>query len=209
MMAKSPRVVAELGRPETPDETAARKAAASHAYRSSQTMRNLLVALGVTLIVVLAIVWSVPRGSYDDPAEIDVVAAAQTASATAGGTLIVPEVPEAWRANSARMEGAMWRVVYAPDDDPGYIRVAQLIDAEPTAAAALVGGVAPTGTITVDGIEWDEYTTSASDDNVSYALATAAGDDTVVVYGSATPATAAIAAAGVTDEVHRLREESQ
>ncbi len=207
-MAKSPRVVAELGRPETPDETAARKAASSYAYRSSQTMRNLLVALGVTLIVVVAIVWAVPRGSYDDPAEVDVAAAAQTASATVGGPLIVPEMPEAWRANSARMEGSMWRVVYAPDDDPGYIRVAQLIGAAPTAAAALVGGVAPTGTVTIDGIEWDEYTTSASDDNVSYALAAPAGDDTVVVYGSATPATTAIAAAGATDEINRLREES-
>ena len=43
-MAKQPRVVAELGRPETPDETAARKAASSAAYRSSKTVRNLVVA---------------------------------------------------------------------------------------------------------------------------------------------------------------------
>jgi len=208
-MASTPRVVAELGRPETPDETAARKAASSHAYRSSQTLRNLVAALLVTLAIVVVIVVAVPRGSYDEPAEVDVSAAAEVASASTGTALIVPEVPTAWRANSARMEGAMWRVVYAPDDDPGYLRVAQLIGGDAAAVSRLLGGVAPTGTVTVDGIEWDEFTTAASGDNVSYALATPAGADTVVVYGSATPESAATAAAGVSDQIHRLREESQ
>src|SRR5689334_18853960 len=113
-MASSPRVVAELGRPETPDETAARKAASSHAYRSSQTLRNLLAALLATLALVLVIVLAVPRGSYEQPEEVDVAAAAEAAASATTSALIVPELPEGWRANSARMEGAMWRVVYAP-----------------------------------------------------------------------------------------------
>lgn len=206
-MAAKPRVVAELGRPETPDETAARKAASSAAYRSSQTVRNLVVALLVTLAVVLAIILAVPRGSYDEPPEVDVATAAETAAGATASTLLVPEVPDAWRANSARMEGAMWRIVYAPDDDPGFLRVAQLIGGDDAAVGRLLGGVAPTGTVTIGGIEWDEYTTTASDDNVSYALATPAGSDTVVVYGSATPESAAIAAEGVTDQISAMREE--
>lgn len=208
-MASSPRVVAELGRPETPDETAARKAASSHAYRSSQTMRNLIAALLVTLAIVLIIVLAVPRGSFDEPGEIDVAAAAEAASTASGSDLIVPEVPEAWRANSARMEGTMWRVVYAPDGDDGFVRVGQLLSADDTAVSALLGGVAPTGTVVIDGIEWDEYTTTASDDGVTYALATPAGSDTVIVYGSAEADTAAVAAAGVADQIDALREDAE
>ena len=48
-MARGPRVVAELGRPETAAETAARKAESSRVYRSSQTTRNLIAALLVTI----------------------------------------------------------------------------------------------------------------------------------------------------------------
>lgn len=208
-MASAPRVVAELGRPETPDETAARKAASSHAYRSSQTFRNLIAALLVTLVIVLVIVLAVPRGSYEEPREVDVAAAAETASGSAGSDLLVPVVPDEWRANSARMEGAMWRVVYAPDTEDGYVRVGQLLGGDESAVARLLGGVAPTGTVTIDGLSWDEYTVTASDDGVSYALATPAGRDVVVVYGSVSPAAAATAAAGVTDQVRDLREAAQ
>ncbi|GAA3915325.1 DUF4245 family protein [Microbacterium invictum] len=208
-MASSPRVVAELGRPETPDETAARKAASSHAYRSSQTMRNLLVALLVTLAVVLIVVLGVPRGAYDEQGEIDVAASAQAAAGSTGTELLIPEVPDSWRANSARMEGAMWRVVYAPSEEPEFIRVAQLIAADAPAASRLLGGATPTGTVTIDGIEWDEFTVTASDDNVSYAIATPAGSDTIVIYGSAPADTAATAAAGVADQIRELREENQ
>jgi hypothetical protein len=42
------RVVAELGRPETPEETAARKAESSRVYRSSQNFRNLIAARAST-----------------------------------------------------------------------------------------------------------------------------------------------------------------
>ena len=53
MMAKSPRIVAELGRPETPDETAARKAESSRVHRESQNTRNLVAALIVTIAIVM------------------------------------------------------------------------------------------------------------------------------------------------------------
>ena len=71
-MAKQPRVVAELGRPETPDETAARKAASSAAYRSSKTVRNLVVALLVSNVdVVFGLI-----GSTMSPAIIFIMPAA-------------------------------------------------------------------------------------------------------------------------------------
>ena len=59
-------IVAELGRPETPEETANRKAERSRLHRSNQTALNLVAALIVCLVVVLLIVLVVVR---PDPAE--------------------------------------------------------------------------------------------------------------------------------------------
>ena len=208
-MASGPRIVAELGRPETPAETADRKAAASRAYRQSKTFRNLVAALLVIMAVVAVVYFGVPRGSLPDPEEADVAAAAQSASAAIGHPLLVPVVPENWRANSARLEGSMWRVVYAPPS--GYVRVAQGVDADAGWATKVLGGFAPSGSVTIDGIAWDEYTipAAARTDTVSYAISTTAGSDTVLIYGATDASTAAVAAAGVTDQILTMREEKR
>ena len=208
-MASGPRIVAELGRPETPAETADRKAAASRAYRQSKTFRNLVAALLVIMAVVAVVYFGVPRGSLPDPEEADVAAAAQSASAAIGHPLLVPVVPENWRANSARLEGSMWRVVYAPPS--GYVRVAQGVDADAGWATKVLGGFAPSGSVTIDGIAWDEYTipAAARTDTVSYAISTTAGSDTVLIYGATDATTAAVAASGVTDQILTMREEKR
>ena len=71
-----PRIVAELGRPETPQETADRKAASSARYRSSKTFRNLVAALLITIAVVADVYLGVPRGSLAEPEPAEVPAAA-------------------------------------------------------------------------------------------------------------------------------------
>lgn len=203
-----PRIVAELGRPETPQETADRKAASSARYRSSKTFRNLVAALLITIAVVAVVYLGVPRGSLAEPEPADVPAAAAAAEASVGRPVLVPEVPEDWRANSARLEGGMWRVVYAPAS--GFVRVAQGLDAPDDWTSREIGGYAPTGTVTIDGITWDEYRipSAGRTDSISYALSTPAGTDTVLVYGATDAATAAIAAEGVTDQIRTLREET-
>lgn len=202
------RVVAELGRPETPEETADRKAASSAAYRSSKTFRNLVAALLVTVAVVAVVYFGVPRGALDEPPPADVPAAAAEVQASLDHTIIVPDVPNDWRANSARVEGRMWRVVYAPPT--GFVRVAQGIDAAEGWASRQLGNYAPSGAVTVDGIEWDEYTipAGARTDSITYALSTSAGTDTVLIYGKTDARDAAIAAAGVADQIRTLREET-
>ncbi|MFT3799569.1 DUF4245 family protein [Microbacterium sp.] len=201
-----PRIVAELGRPETPQETADRKAASSAAYRQSKTVRNLVAALLVTLAVVAVVYLGVPRGSLAEPEPVDVAAAAEAAAASLGRPVLVPQVPDDWRANSARMEGSMWRVVYAPPT--GFVRVAQGIDAADTWASKQLGGYAPSDTVTIDGIVWDEFVLTGTSDGISYALSTDAGRDTVLIYGSVDAATAAIAATGVADQVRDLRAQA-
>lgn len=207
-MASGPRIVAELGRPETPEETADRKAASSAAYRSSKTFRNLIAALLVTVAVVAVVYLGVPRGSLAEPEPVDVPSAAAQVSASLEHPILVPVVPADWRANSARVEGQMWRVVYAPAS--GYVRVAQAIDAPSGWVQKELGGYAPTGSVTIAGLTWDEYRipSAGRTDSVSYALSIQAGSDLVLIYGATDAATAAIAAEGVADQVRALREET-
>lgn len=207
-MASGPRIVAELGRPETPDETAARKAESSRVYRSSQTFRNLIAAILVTVAVVAVVYFGVPRGTPPTSDPVDVAAAAAQVASDRDRTVVVPVVPGSWRANAARVEDGAWTVVYAPQT--GFVRIAQGFDLGEQGAdwvSGLVGGFAPTGTTTVGDIAWDVYDLPG-DDGIRYALATDAGADVIVVYGSMTADTAETAAEGLADQIIALREET-
>jgi len=215
-MAKGPRIVAELGRPETPEETAARKAEASRIYRSSQNTRNLIAALLVTLAVVAIIMFAVPRGTPPEREPIDVAATAERIAAAENRTVLSPDISDGWVVNRAAIEGdgavRAWTVVYAPSDENerGFLRVAQGFDAGETWPAIVLSGSAPTGTMTVDGIEWDHYELEPSrTGNISVALATEAGADTVLIYGAADEGLLEDVAASVADQIRDLREESR
>ncbi len=185
-MAEKPRIVAELGRPETPGETAARKAASSQAYRSSKTVRNLVAALLVTVAIVAVIVFAVPRGAIPERPPIDVAAVADSVSSSLGREVLVPAVPESWRVNKATLEaddGQAWEIVYAPET--GFVNIVQGFDADDAWASRQLSGAAASTTVTIDGVVWDVYEIADLEraGNVSHALSTTAGPDTVVVYG--------------------------
>ena len=206
-MARGPRVVAELGRPETPDETAARKAEASRVYRTSQNTRNLVAALLVTLAVVAVIIFAVPRGT---PPEAERIGDAE------GRLAIAPAMSDEWVVNSARLESdgtvRTWTIVYAPDDENerGFLRVAQGFDADESWAARVLSGAAPESTVTIDGVEWDRYELDPSRTaNISVALTATAGADTILIYGAAEDAVLEEVAASVSDDVTALREEAE
>jgi hypothetical protein len=212
-MAQNPRIVAELGRPETPDETASRKAESSRVYRASQNTRNLIAALLVTLVVVAIIIFAVPRGEPPQAEPIDVAAVAEGMESAEGRTVLVPDVPEAWIVNRASIEGdstAAWTIVYVPDETAGFLRVAQGFDADPAWTTRVLSGASVDGTVTIDGVEWDRYDIPdpSRAGNISAALSTQAGDDIVLVYGSTDDETLALAAASVADQIIALREES-
>ncbi|WP_127820582.1 DUF4245 family protein [Microbacterium sp. CPCC 204701] len=215
-MARGPRVVAELGRPETPDETAARKAESSRVYRSSQNARNLIAALLVTLAVVVVIIFAVPRGTPPDREPVDVAAVAERIGDAEGRLAIAPAMSDEWVVNSARIESdgsvQTWTIVYAPDDENerGFLRVAQGFDADEAWPARVLSGAAPEGTVTVDGVEWDRYELDpARTANISGALATTAGADTILIYGAASSDAFEEVAASVADDVTALREEAE
>jgi hypothetical protein len=213
MMAQNKRVVAELGRPETPDETASRKAESSRIYRSSQNTRNLIAALLATLAVVAVIIFAVPRGAPPQAAPIDVAEVAQGVESAEGRPVIVPDVPEEWRVNRASIEGdstSAWTIVYVPDEQAGFLRIAQGFDADPAWTTRVLNGASVDGTVTIDGVEWDRYDIAdpARAGNVSAALSTQAGNDVVLVYGSTDDETLELVAASVADQVLELRDEA-
>lgn len=195
MAQKPPRVVAELGRPETPDETAARKAENSLKHRQRQTLLNLVLALGASLLVVLVIVLIVPRSDAPMEPDIDVAPIAEQAQIASDDPLAVPELPEEWRANAAELRTSTvdgvtaWYVGYLTPSDE-YIGMYQGLEANPTWVAGLLERTLASGTTTIDGIEWTVYDNRDSGDDVGnarYGLTTEAGGSTFVLLGTATP----------------------
>lgn len=211
---RGPRVVAELGRPETAEETAARKAANSKAYRESQNFRNLIVALVATVAIVLVMFLIVPRGDLPDRESIDPAPIAAEA-AKEFGTVLVPELSgeaAGWRINAAEVvpgDPASWEIVYAPDDD-GFLRIAQGFDADETWAARKLGGAAPTDEVEIDGLTWQVYKLDPSDNgNVANALGTQAGADHILLYGSTSAAKTAEVAEMIAPQVRAIAEEQE
>lgn len=213
-MSKQPRIVAELGRPETPEETAERKAEFSKNYRTSQTFRNLIAALIITLAVVAIIIFAVPRGEPATEREIDVAGIAADVESSMGGPVIVPELGDFWRANAAELEGGattVWNITVAPADEEerGFIRIAQAFDADASWAPQLLNGTAATDTTRIGGLDWDVYSLgNETSNNVSYAIGTQAGDDYILLYGSRSADSTAELAETLIPQIRTISEAS-
>jgi hypothetical protein len=174
-----PRIVAELGRPETPEETAARKAANSRNYRESKTTRNLIVALVSSLALMLFVVLVVvrPDQAARPPVDYKTIAAQATASAP----LTVPSLPAGWNANDARLATGnddieSWYIGFVTPDNQ-FAAMTQGIDANQSWVAAQLGDIDKTGTTTIDGVEWTLYDNRDDDDPGNYAYAMTAEFD--------------------------------
>ncbi|MGW4931228.1 DUF4245 domain-containing protein [Agromyces sp. NPDC004153] len=213
MAQRPPREVAELGRPETPDETAARKAENSRLHRQRQTVLNLVLALGASLLVVLVIVLIVPRSDTALERDVDVAPIAEQAQVAIDDPLAVPELPEGWRANAAELrtsqvdEVTAWYVGYLTPSDE-YIGMYQGFEANPTWVAGLLARTLATGTTTIDGVEWTVYDNRDTGDdvgNAEYGLATEAGDSTFVLLGTGTPEEFEALATALTPTIDALR----
>lgn len=199
-MAKStePRVVAELGRPETPEETAARKAEQSRLYRDRKTLRNLLYALLVSVGLVAAIIFLVPRPEESLLESVDYQDVAASAQASMPVPLAAPELPEGWTSNAAEVrsgtaDGVLSWYVGLITPQKQYIGLTQAVDANPTWLADQVGRGLASGTVSLDGVDWTVYDNrdraGSSDEvgNAEYALTTESGATTYVVFGTADP----------------------
>jgi len=188
---KPPAIVAELGRPETPEETAARKAENSRKHRANQTLRNLIWSLVASVALMLVIVIVVVRPDQPEREAVDFAAVASQAQPTIDEPLAVPAVPAEWKSNNADLGEAQdgvstWYVGFITPASE-FIALSQGIDANPTWLVTQLDQHLATGTEIVDGHEWTVYDARDSDDpgNLAYAMVTEAGDSTYVLYGTA------------------------
>ena len=190
-MSKQPRIVAELGRPETPEETASRKAASRSRHFRNQTFTNLVLALAASLVLVLVIVLVVlrPDPPADDP--IDVSASASEAQIVLSAEPVVPEVPETWAANAAEVrvsddDVASWYVGYVTEGNE-FVAMTQGVGANPTWQANQLRGAPAAGEVTIDGVEWQLFDQRDGDDvgNVEFAMTTQTEDSWIVLFGTA------------------------
>lgn len=196
----SGRIVAELGRPETPEETAAREAERSRTYRAAKTFPNLVWALIFSLLAMLVIVFLVPRSNQPVERNINVAEVAAQSQAVTEVPLVAPTVASSWKANSADIrEGAdgvlEWSAGYIVPGPSGeaaeFVGFSQGIKANPTWMLERTGKRQPTGEIDHAGLHWQEYDyTKLSEQeagNSRYALSTERDGSTIVVYGSHSP----------------------
>lgn len=200
-----PRVVAELGRPETPEETAQRKARERALRRSRQTTRNLVASLAATLGVVVLIVLVVPRPASVTQPAVDVASAAAGQQATAGQALLAPTVPATWRSNAAELRGrgddAAWYVGWVVGRND-YVGLSEGLPGTAEMLDAALDRADPTGVTTVQGTRWrvfDRRTLGTRAGNVAYGLSTRLGDVRLAVYGTDAGQVRTLAAAAVRD----------
>jgi hypothetical protein len=200
-MAREPRIVAELGRPETPEETAQRKAEASARRRSNQTAFNLVIATAASLLIVLFLIVVVVRPTPPGPEPVDY----RSIAGESGEGVIAPALPDGWSANDARLEteGGVrtWTIGFITPTTQ-YIGFEQGLDANETWLAAAVDGARPTGTTSIGGLEWTVYDRRDEGDTGNYAFALSAelGDDLLVLHGTAPDAEFETLAAAVAEE---------
>ncbi len=210
---KPPAVVAELGRPETPEETAARKAQNSANHRNRQTVNNLVYSLIATVALVAVIVLIVPRGNPTASAPpVDYAAVAQQAQGSEPDRLLVPELPSGWKSNSAELRtktsdnvDAWYIGLLTPKGQ--YIGMVQGFGANDSWVADQVNRTRISGTRDIGGVKWDVYDNRAAGSdagNVAYALVTTAGKSTVVVFGTASDDEFTTVASSLTGQLHDL-----
>ncbi|MBW8871711.1 MAG: DUF4245 domain-containing protein [Leifsonia sp.] len=211
--SKPPAVVAELGRPETPEETAARKAENSANHRTRQTINNLVFSLLATLALVAVIVLVVPRGNPTSTTPpVDYASIAQQAEGSEPDALLVPKLPSTWKSNNAELRTKTadkvdsWYVgLITPKQQ--FIGMTQGFAANDSWVSQQVNKSMIKGTREIDGVTWDVYdnrTSSADDGNVEYALVTQSGDSSVIVFGTADDGEFRTLASSLADQIRSL-----
>lgn len=189
---KAPAVSADLGRPETPEETAARKAQQSRLYRQRKTVNNLVYSLLVTVGLALVIFLLVPHADTNPNWQVDYVKIGTQLQQTTGESLDIPTLPKTWRANQAKLSGGgasgpiVWRVGFVTPTDK-YISFRQGLKADASWAAVVLKDARATGTRKIGGVVWQEFDNRSAEGagNLAYALVTVAGGDTYVLNGNA------------------------
>ncbi|HSP75919.1 MAG TPA: DUF4245 domain-containing protein [Cryobacterium sp.] len=206
---REPRIVAELGRAETPNETRARLAENSRKYRSHKTVNNLILSLLATLGTVLVLVLLVPRSDAPQNRDVDFQSVAAQVQTGLNDPLLVPELPSGWTANAAqwRLGGSdkipSWYIGLITAETE-FIGLTQALGANPSWLANELQDAPVAGTVTIAGVPWDVYRNTAPEGdrgNFESALVTTAGDSTYLLVGTADDEQLAVLAEVLADQI--------
>ena len=218
-MAKSnERIVAELGRPETPEERRERREREAKARRERQTVSNLVLALVASLGIMLVLVLLVPRPNEPIDRGIDPAAAAADAAATLGTEPLLPSISSQSNVAEIRRsaDGVLsWYVGYLTTDGE-FIGMTQAVNANPSWVSAQLAETRPVTSVEVAGLSWDVYDNrDAKTDvgNARYAMVTSFGaadgtQQTVILAGTASTEQFALAATAVGNAIDRAPDAS-
>jgi hypothetical protein len=201
-------IVAELGRPETPEETWLRKDTARRARKEHQTAFNLVLALIASLGIVLFLVAVVARPDSTVDRNVDYRQVAAQADVP-GVTLAAPALPKGFSSNRAdytdkTADGVdVWTVGFLTPDEQ-YIGLQQGIRANPTWVANQLDQHRATGTRSIGGTRWTVYDRRDEGQdagNKVYALVGTFGADTIVLTGTADDASFRTVASAVAEQL--------
>ncbi|BDZ49660.1 hypothetical protein GCM10025867_19010 [Frondihabitans sucicola] len=189
---RAPRVVAELGRPETPGETAARKAASSRAHRENQTAFNLVIAIVVSVVIVVLLVLAVVRPNGSQLKSVDYLQVASQAQQQVTTSLVAPKMPSGWTSNRAEIKPAgsdgvqSWYIGFLTPKTQ-FIGMTQGFKANKTWVSNQLDEGNTTSSTRIDGVTWNIYDRRSDDGagNLEYAMVTTVDDSTVVLAGTA------------------------
>ncbi len=211
-MAKPRPIAAELGRSETDEERAARKATEARQRRERTTLTNFLIALGASLLMVALIVQMVPRSEEPIDFGVDPAAAAELVEPNFGAPVLVPEVNA--KANAAEVRTSSdqvqsWYIGWSNVGDE-FLSFQEAVSANPGWVAKTFGDQLPDGAERIAGLNWQVYDNRDVADlvgNAHYGLVTdvftADGTPvTLVLVGTATPEDVHDAAVKVAAEVN-------
>lgn len=183
-------IVAELGRPETDEERAARIAENRRKRRANQSATNLALSIAASLLVVLFLVVVTVRED-PTPESVDYRATAEQATASLGRPVVAPELPEGWYANRADLGGddglQEWYVGLITQEGR-FIGVLQGFGADPTWLDGALRQPSDDGEpVAIGAATWTLYDRRGVDGvgNRQYALVTETPESTVVLYGTA------------------------
>ncbi|WP_296630256.1 DUF4245 domain-containing protein [Rhodoluna sp.] len=130
--------------------------------RARQTVINLLLSLGASLGIVLALVLIVPRDDSNRIQPVDFRSVAAEAQSASGNYIVAPELPQGWWANSARYLGnpadgvaTFYAGFVGPKNQ--YIGLTQAQNPNPTWLVQQLQGAVQTGTFSSGYRDWTIY----------------------------------------------------
>lgn len=162
--------------------------------RAKQTVRNLVYALLVTLLLVLVIILGVPRDDSNRIQRIDYVSEASKASEAVGLPVIAPGVPDDWWSNSARLEEtagvSSWHTGFVTPDNQ-FVGLKQAFESNPSWVALTLERNWYERDLQIAGFTWQvwpELRPSTPPSTMNLAMLVEINGQAVVIYGTASEA---------------------